>query len=166
MGLRCIRNGASESLVNMQGPTSCTHVLSRLDDFILFLNRLYYVLGCSWGSHRLSEGPSFHPGSSRPLRRPLLGALGGSCASGRTPRSLRDPYSLSFCPLPLLDSQNLLHILCIPSSAAASAKRSEIRRAVHSHRVARHGVWNQGHNSRKLKQLLALKTTRYKTRRL
>ena len=44
-------------------------------------------------------------------------------------------------------------------SAAASAKRTEIRRAVRSFRVARHGVSNQGHYSRKLKQLL-VKTSR------
>ena len=39
-------------------------------------------------------------------------------------------------------------------SAAASAKRTEIRRAVRSFGVARHGVSKQGHFFRKLKQLL------------
>ena len=95
---------------------------------------------------------------------PLLGALGGVLGFRRTPRSLRDPYSLSFCPLPLLDSQNLPHILCIPSSAAASAKRSEIRRAAPRAAPRRFETFAQ--LFRKLKQFLLLKTTRYKTRRL
>ena len=37
--------------------------------------------------------------------------------------------SVSSCPLPLLDYHKLQQILWRPSSAAASAKRSEIRRA-------------------------------------
>ena len=51
-------------------------------------------------------------------------------------------------------------------SAAASAKRTEIRRAVHSLGVARHGVSKHHPSSRELKQFLALKTNRYKTRSL
>ena len=46
------------------------------------------------------------------------------------------------------------HIFWTPGSAAASAKRTEIRRAVRSLGVARHGGSKQGHYSRKLKQLL------------
>ena len=141
LGRRCVRNGASESLVNMQGSASCIDMIFRISDFIILSNRLYYFwgvfLGVSWLFGR-AEFPSWK------LPPPFVGRswvpLGASWASGRTPRSLRDPYSLSFCPLPLLDSQNLLHILCIPSSAAASAKRSEIRRAALSPRRARHGV--------------------------
>ena len=73
--------------------------------------------------------------------------------------------SFSSCPLPLLDYHKLQHILWAPSdSAAASAKRTEIRRAAPLSCLS--GVLNQGRCSRKLKQLPALSPTRYKTSRL
>ena len=51
-------------------------------------------------------------------------------------------------------------MLSTHGSAAASAKRTEIRRAAHPFRVARYGVSNQGRYSRKLKRFLALKTSK------
>ena len=62
MGRRCVRNGASESLVNMQGSVSCIDMIFRICDFIIFSNRLYYflgvLLGVSWLFGR-AEFPSW-----------------------------------------------------------------------------------------------------------
>jgi len=42
---------------------------------------------------------------------------------------LQAPYSHDYCPLLSLESENILQIVWSPNTAAASAKRSEIRRA-------------------------------------
>ena len=56
-----------------------------------------------------------------------------------------------------------LHMRWMHGSAAASAKRTEIRRAVRSLGGAARSVSDQGRGSRKLKQLPDLKTIRYNT---
>ena len=56
--LKVIMNDASESLVNMQSPTSCTRLIFRFCDFVIFLLPLYYFFGGSWvslGSSTASE---------------------------------------------------------------------------------------------------------------
>ena len=89
---------------------------------------------------------------------PVFGTLSLSIWTSQAgPPTLRNRIRLSIRLRILIKAPR---IFWTHGSAAASAKRTEIRRAVHSFRVARYGVWDQGRYSRKLKRFLALKTSK------
>ena len=91
LGRRCVRNGASESLVNMQGSASCIDMIFRICDFIILSNRLYYFLGVLLGVSWLFGRAEFPSWKLPPLRRPLLGALGGLLGFRKDPKCPEEP---------------------------------------------------------------------------